>query len=323
MNRLFYNIYQTFKNFDVGRDKLVLEIGCGANPSPRSDVLLDKYPVISRQHRTSLSTARIDDRPFIVGDVHALPFPNNSFDFIIAKHVLEHSHDPAQFVREVRRVAPAGFISTPSPFTELVHGGYQNVDGKITKEHSSVLHHGIGTEGHKWFVLIDDKRIYLHAKSKDIYPIYLFLGSFVKNNTDYEKKDFFKRYPRWLESQVKYASRDLELIMVGEINENKEEGVDIEDLIASIESLTRKLSRKCNGKRLLRRYIFGTKKQYNIFDKFVCPVCRGSLKVVVCGLVCSACGEFPIVNGVPILIKEGLNRGNGSGLCKGKSVMSS
>jgi len=42
----------------------------------------------------------------------ALPFADKEFDYVICNQVLEHSDDPAQFLREVMRVGKAGYIET-------------------------------------------------------------------------------------------------------------------------------------------------------------------------------------------------------------------
>ncbi|MFR0894986.1 MAG: methyltransferase domain-containing protein [Alistipes onderdonkii] len=41
-------------------------------------------------------------------------FADKEFDYVICNQVLEHSDDPAQFLREVTRVGKARFIETPS-----------------------------------------------------------------------------------------------------------------------------------------------------------------------------------------------------------------
>lgn len=45
---------------------------------------------------------------FAVADVHALDFPDDSFDVVHAHQVLQHVGDPVRALREMRRVSPAG-----------------------------------------------------------------------------------------------------------------------------------------------------------------------------------------------------------------------
>jgi SAM-dependent methyltransferase len=185
-------------NIHVKKDDLVLEIGSGANPLLRSDVLLDKYPIISKEHRTSLKKVAIDARPLVVGDACELPFADQSFDVVVARHILEHLPYPQRFLSEVKRVSKKLFIATPSPFLEIIHGGYP--DNALQSEKKKLLPHGRGTPGHLWFVLATDNKIIMLAKSSALYPLYLLLGFFVRNNTHYSKSKFFRKNPKWLET---------------------------------------------------------------------------------------------------------------------------
>ncbi len=54
---------------------------------------------------------------FLLGDVHALPFPAKSFDVVISCETLEHTLDLDSALRELLRVARPGaqfFLTTPS-----------------------------------------------------------------------------------------------------------------------------------------------------------------------------------------------------------------
>ncbi|MDQ7083787.1 MAG: methyltransferase domain-containing protein [Sulfurovum sp.] len=98
----------------VDKNALVLEVGSGGNPYFRSNVLIDAYLDTRERHYTKL----ISDRPTVLGFVENLPFKDNSFDFVIASHVLEHSKDPEKFISEIQRVAKAGYIEVPDAFFE-------------------------------------------------------------------------------------------------------------------------------------------------------------------------------------------------------------
>ena len=86
----------------IGEHELVLEIGSGDRPNPRSDVLVDRYIEDNTERGGDL---RID-RPLIVADAQELPFKDGAFDYIVCFHILEHMPDPAQFLREI--AAPFG-----------------------------------------------------------------------------------------------------------------------------------------------------------------------------------------------------------------------
>ena len=101
----------------VPADALVLEVGSGGNPYFRANVLLDAYEDTRERHWQSL----VSDRPTILGFVEKLPFKDNSFDFVIASHVLEHSLDPVAFINELQRVAKAGYIEVPDAMMERIN----------------------------------------------------------------------------------------------------------------------------------------------------------------------------------------------------------
>lgn len=100
---------------------LVLEIGSGDRPRPRSNILVDRYPADSTE-RAGGEAVQIDARPFVVADGMALPFKDKSFDYVITSHTLEHVPDPRKFVSELMRVARAGYIETPSELSEKLFG---------------------------------------------------------------------------------------------------------------------------------------------------------------------------------------------------------
>lgn len=108
LRRLFVPIPSTF---------LVLEVGSGGNPYPRSNILVDAYQKTQQRHWEPL----IHDRPTVLAFGENLPFKDKSFDYVIAAHVLEHTSDPEKFLAELQRVAHAGYIETPDAFMERIN----------------------------------------------------------------------------------------------------------------------------------------------------------------------------------------------------------
>lgn len=54
----------------------------------------------------------LDNVDFVVGDVHALDLPDDTFDVVHAHQVLQHVGDPVQALREMRRVCkPDGVVA--------------------------------------------------------------------------------------------------------------------------------------------------------------------------------------------------------------------
>jgi hypothetical protein len=102
---------------DIPADALVLEVGAGGNPYPRSNVLLDAYEETRERHWDPL----VHDRPTVLSFGENLPFKEKAFDYVIAAHVLEHTPHPEKFLAELQRVARAGFIETPDAFMERIN----------------------------------------------------------------------------------------------------------------------------------------------------------------------------------------------------------
>jgi SAM-dependent methyltransferase len=62
--------------------------------------------------RAEIEKQGLDTVSFKVGDVHALDFPDDSFDVVHAHQVLQHVADPVAALREMRRVTrPGGLIA--------------------------------------------------------------------------------------------------------------------------------------------------------------------------------------------------------------------
>ena len=114
LNRLFWALRKA-KPF-VGNG-LVLDVGSGGAPYPRADILVDRLS--GEEHRNNLKL--VIDRHTIFADAHFLPFKNNSFDFVIASHILEHMSKPALFLDEIERIGNAGYIETPNAIFERLH----------------------------------------------------------------------------------------------------------------------------------------------------------------------------------------------------------
>ena len=121
MSIFFHKIMWSMRRILVGKmissSALVLEVGSGGNPYPRSNVLLDAYKETRERHWEPL----VSDRPTVLSFGENLPFKDKVFDYVIAAHVLEHSPHPEKFLSELQRVAKAGYIETPDAFMERIN----------------------------------------------------------------------------------------------------------------------------------------------------------------------------------------------------------
>jgi SAM-dependent methyltransferase len=109
----FRNFWKRRMKIPVDGSGLVLDIGSGDKPHWRADVLLDYLPgKDSAAQRSGYDSARVT-RPLFHGDAADMPFADQSFDYVICSHLLEHVLDPAGVLEEMMRVAKAGYIEVP------------------------------------------------------------------------------------------------------------------------------------------------------------------------------------------------------------------
>jgi SAM-dependent methyltransferase len=63
-----------------------------------------------------------DRHPDVLGDAHALPFPDASFSVVLCTEVLEHLEDPKQAIKEMARVlTPGGRVILTTRFMQPKH----------------------------------------------------------------------------------------------------------------------------------------------------------------------------------------------------------
>ncbi|WP_335937985.1 class I SAM-dependent methyltransferase [Streptomyces sp. PTD5-9] len=99
----------------------VLDVGCGPGT-----ITADLAALVAPGRVTAVDTSRevlvragrataergLDNVEFATADVHALEFPDDSFDVVHAHQVLQHVTDPVAALREMRRVCrPGGIVA--------------------------------------------------------------------------------------------------------------------------------------------------------------------------------------------------------------------
>jgi len=117
----------------------VLEIGPGADPHLRSDVLLEMAFDDPREYEKQFGHARPlqTDKQVVFYDGITFPFPDGAFDYVICSHVLEHVPDVPHFLSECFRVAKRGYFEYPLCYYEYMYniGAHLNYvkyrDGKL------------------------------------------------------------------------------------------------------------------------------------------------------------------------------------------------
>ncbi|MFF0273786.1 MULTISPECIES: methyltransferase domain-containing protein [unclassified Streptomyces] len=99
----------------------VLDVGCGpgtitadlaALVAPGRVTAVDAAEGVLANARAVAAERGLENVRFAVADVHALDFPDDSFDVVHAHQVLQHVGDPVQALREMRRVCrPGGVVA--------------------------------------------------------------------------------------------------------------------------------------------------------------------------------------------------------------------
>ena len=99
----------------------VLDIGCGPGTitvdlagrvAPGSVTAVEPTDTALDLARAEAQARNVSNVAFVTSDVHALDFPDDSFDIVHAHQVLQHVADPVQALREMRRVCvPGGIVA--------------------------------------------------------------------------------------------------------------------------------------------------------------------------------------------------------------------
>ncbi len=246
----------------IRRHDIVLDVGSGGNPHPRSDVLLERYE--SGQHRHGVKA--VANRPIVFADACRMPFKDKAFDYVIAFHVLEHVPTPDLFLGELMRVAKAGYIETPNVMFERLspYGVHclevMNVRGRllIHKKHAPTIDPFLENvfDSPRWRKFFYDRPEFFHVcyHWKD-------------------RIDFDVANPEELCSWHMPDAGDSETIAPDPLPSTSESG----GRGAAIEALR-------------RFYSFRRKSPIDLTSLLACPVCRSELMDEGDGLRCGPCG---------------------------------
>jgi len=134
----------------IPRDAVVVDVGGGAAPFPRADYVIDAMPYEKlgagsdgNIHQKLGLAPRYSKERWIQTDLcdrRSWPIADKSFDFAICSHLLEDIRDPIWVCSELRRIAKAGYIESPSRVVEQSkgvenprHAGYYHHRWLITR----------------------------------------------------------------------------------------------------------------------------------------------------------------------------------------------
>ena len=125
----------------VVKGKNVLDIGC------RTPYLKDQVQMKGMEYRA----VDIDPSEGVeYGDIHKLPYKDNSFDYVICSEVLEHVENPIKAMQELKRVTKKRLIITVpnEPFFTL-------------------FRFLIWEQGHLWAITPSALRVYLGEPAQE------------------------------------------------------------------------------------------------------------------------------------------------------------
>lgn len=251
----------------VKSDGLVLDVGSGGTPYPRSDVLLDR--LTGAEHRCG--DAMMIDRHSVFGDAQKMPFKDKSFDFVVASHILEHMADPDRFIKELQRVGKAGYIETPNAIFERFHP----------------------YDIHCLEVMAVDGVLHIHKKARPVEDPYLGTLAFLDEDEKW-KRFFFERIDMFhvrlfWDSEIKYKIHNPEVSCDWIENINMESPVgEAKDSYLAKERGWRKF-----GLSLLNRWYAVRRakrlKDFDLTSILCCPACKGEFNKQGTQLVCKSC----------------------------------
>ena len=255
----------TEEDLPIKPQDVVLDVGSGGKPHPRANVLCERFLHSTRDRRRLVFDSQAKD--VVVGDVQDLPFKDKSFDYVICSHLLEHLAKPAQAVRELQRVARAGYIETPSVLLEVL----------------------TDNPGHESFVYVEGNTLIIQRKRQRTHPIAV---------KPYIRRLWRRRAWRGLLSNdeffVRYFWRDhVDLRVIG--GEESYQGCShTSDTRAGEIHRAEDLPH-----RFLRRTVlpaisavaYRDRAQYDLRSMLCCPKCRADLEMTSGSIRCSACAS--------------------------------
>ena len=254
-------------------DGLVLDVGAGSCPSPRSDVLLDRH--VSGEHRHGAGL--VVDRPLVYADALRMPFRDKAFEFVVASHVMEHIPKPEVFLQELMRVGKAGYIETPNAIFERM---------------SPYTTHCLE-------IMSIENKLVIHKKSDPVQdPFFRDLQIIVKNKKwkklfVYDVEMFHVRY-FWRDTiQFEIVNPDEQCDWYEIDNPNKQCNC-MEDVFGDDAGLLEKTYSGSGwrgwGLRNLRKYYrWRRRKPIEWLDILACPECKGALSCTEDFFVCPPC----------------------------------
>ena len=131
----------------AAKDKKILELGPGKQPIDFATDFCGRGDHEEKDFKNYKTCDFNHDK---------LPYEDNEFDFVYARHVIEDLYNPFNLLKEMSRVAKKGYIETPSPLAECSQLCSINVKGELAG-YRGYCHH-------RWLVWNNGKGLQLIEK---------------------------------------------------------------------------------------------------------------------------------------------------------------
>ena len=253
--------YRRKLTLPIKRGALVLDVGSGGKPHPRANVLCERF-LDRTYHRSGLSFDS-QGKDVVVGDVHALPFKSQSFDYVICSHVLEHVSRPADAIQELERVGRAGYIEVPSEIAEAL----------------------TPNPAHRWVIRLDGRELVLINKAR------WELGDDVKSRIN--RPDARSQWRELFTHDTACVRHvwlgSIQFQIVGEESAQEGDGREVQtDQQTGAEPFLRRVLRR-QVLRAASALIYPNSPRYALSKLLCCPGCRGDLNFSAEYIVCGRC----------------------------------
>lgn len=269
---------------NIRANDFVLEIGSGHNPNIRSDVLCDKFIDDDEQRGGMIVT----DRPMVEADGQFLPFADDTFDYVICLHVLEHVETPELLISEMMRVSSRGYVETPSEIGERIYGWpYHNwivnlIDGRLVlrendrKAEFGQLFHMLAAKDKYWRKF--------HITHHNLFLVqYEWEGKIDYEILDPHEPPLDLKCPQTIEQLLTYTFS---------------KHIHDEFLLTLKSAIPRNILSR--AKSLLAKS--RNRQTKPLEEILVCPLCKGEIIWEEQNLHCEFCAQsYPIIDGIPRL----------------------
>lgn len=138
----------------------------------------------------------------VVGDIHNLPFEDNSFDTIISTSVMEHVKEPWRMIEEVQRVLrPGGKCILTTPFMVPFHAD-PNDYYRYTTEGGKHLFERVGLE-----IIESIKYGGMNVVMAEMYK-FLFCNPYIHTKPGFLRRNIFRVVYKFLASLSKNTKQN-------------------------------------------------------------------------------------------------------------------